>query len=190
MSWFEEITRLCPRAEPLRGDAPGAKRRFALRSIAALVVVPALTGCGFHLRGQATYQFTSIYVNGAQAPLFANVLRQSLESGGSAKVVTSPADAQVVLDILPPVDEKDVLSLSGAGSVREYLLVSRISFRLHDAEGGEWLPPGEIAVRRTYTFNETEVLARDHEEQRLLKEMQQDAIAQLIRRLQAAHKPA
>jgi LPS-assembly lipoprotein len=51
------------------------------------------------------------------------------------------------------------------------------------------LPPAEITVRRAYTFNETEVLARDAEEQRLLREMQSDAIAQLIRRLQAAKKP-
>jgi LPS-assembly lipoprotein len=66
----------------------------------------------------------------------------------------------------------------------------RLAFRLHDADGLDWLPAGEIVVRRSYTFNETEVLARDAEEQRLLREMQSDAIAQLIRRLQAARKPA
>ena len=44
-------------------------------------------------------------------------------------------------------------------------------------------------IRRSYTFTQTEVLARDIEEQRLLREMQSDAIAQLIRRLQAAKKP-
>ena len=45
-------------------------------------------------------------------------------------------------------------------------------------------------IRRTYTFNETEVLARDLQEQRLLREMQTDAVQQLVRRLQAARKPA
>jgi LPS-assembly lipoprotein len=68
--------------------------------------------------------------------------------------------------------------------------VTRVSFRLHDAEGQDWLPPGEIVVRRSYTFNETEVLARDQEEQRLLREMRGDAIAQLIRRLQSARNPS
>ena len=66
----------------------------------------------------------------------------------------------------------------------------RVSFRLHDADGLDWLPPGEIVLRRAYTFNETEVLARDAEEQRLLREMQGDAVDQLVRRLQAARKPA
>jgi outer membrane lipopolysaccharide assembly protein LptE/RlpB len=34
------------------------------------------------------------------------------------------------------------------------------------------------------------VLARDTQEQRLLREMQTDAVQQIVRRLQAAKKPA
>jgi outer membrane lipopolysaccharide assembly protein LptE/RlpB len=45
-------------------------------------------------------------------------------------------------------------------------------------------------VRRSYTFNESQVLARGTQEERLLREMQTDAVQQLIRRLQAAKKPA
>jgi LPS-assembly lipoprotein len=173
-----------------RGDDQSAGRRLALRLIAGLLVVPALVGCGFHLRGQATYAFSSLYVNTTGAPAFDAELKRSLEGGGSAKIAPNAAAAQVILDIPPIGDEKDVLSLSGGGSVREYALVMRVNFRLHDVDGVEWLPPGEIVIRRAYTFNETEVLARDAEEQRLLREMQSDAIAQLIRRLQAARKPA
>ena len=87
------------------------------------------------------------------------------------------------------VDDKQVLSLSQSGAVREYELVKRVTFRLHDADGNDWLPPGELTVRRTYTFNETEVLARDAQEQRLLREMQQDVVQQLVRRFEAARKP-
>jgi LPS-assembly lipoprotein len=155
-----------------------------------LVLSGGLVGCGFHLRGQATYAFSSLYVNTTGAPAFDAELKRALDGAGSAKVAPTPTAAQVILDIPPIADEKDVLSLSGAGSVREYQLVMRVNFRLHDADGGEWLPPGEIIIRRSYTFNETEVLARDIEEQRLLRDMQSDAIAQLIRRLQAARKPA
>ena len=138
------------------------------------------------MRGQATYAFSSVYVNTTGAPAFDTELKRALEGAGSAKVAPTAAGAQVILDIPPIGDEKDVLSLSGGGSVREYQLVMRVNFRLHDADGVEWLPQGEILIRRAYTFNETEVLARDIEEQRLLREMQSDAIAQLIRRLQAA----
>ena len=44
--------------------------------------------------------------------------------------------------------------------------------------------------RRSYTFNESQVLARDLQEQRLLREMQTDAIQQIVRRLQTAKKPS
>jgi LPS-assembly lipoprotein len=154
-----------------------------------LVLALALAGCGFHLRGQATYLFTTIAVNAPSAPLLAAEMRRSLNETGSAKVVEAK-DAQVILDIPLVADDKEVLSLSSAGSVQEYLLIKRVSFRLHDANGNEWLPPGEIAVRRSYTFNESEVLARGTQEQRLLKEMQTDVVQQLIRRLQVAKKPA
>jgi len=52
------------------------------------------------------------------------------------------------------------------------------------------MPAGEVIIRRSYTFNETQVLARDLQEQRLLREMQTDAVQQIIRRLQTAKKPA
>ncbi len=52
------------------------------------------------------------------------------------------------------------------------------------------MPSGGIVIRRAYTFNETQVLARDLQEQRLLREMQTDVVQQLVRRLQAARKPA
>ena len=75
-----------------------------------------------------------------------------------------------------------MLSLSGGGRAREYLLTKRLTFALHDAVGKDWLPAGEVVVRRQYTFNESEVLAREAEEAKLLKEMQ-------IRRRAAGRAP-
>jgi LPS-assembly lipoprotein len=163
-----------------------SSRRAWLAAAAAGV---ALAACGFHLRGEATYLFTTIAVNAPGAPALGAEMRRALGDTGSAKVVDAK-DAQVILDIPVVSDDKEVLSLSGGGSVQEYLLVKRVGFRLHDATGNDWLPPGEITVRRSYTFNESEVLARGTQEQRLLKEMQSDVVQQLVRRLQAAKKPA
>lgn len=156
----------------------------------ALAATFLVGACGFHLRGQANYAFSSIWVNVTGAPVFESELKRTLQGAGTAKLAPNATSAQVILDVPPLGEEKDVLSLSAGGSVQEYALVMRVNFRLHDADGADWLPPGEIVVRRSYTFNATEVLARDAEEQRLLREMQTDAIAQLIRRLQAAKHPA
>jgi len=164
-----------------------AARAGAIGVIAVLCAV--LASCGFHLRGQASYAFHSIYVNGAGSPPLATQLDRALEATGSARVVQTAKEAEVVLDLTQVADDKEVLSLSGAGGVLEYQLIKRVEFRLHGQDGAPWLPPAEISLRRTYTFNETEVLARQMQEQRLLQDMQTDAVYQIIRRLQAARKP-
>jgi LPS-assembly lipoprotein len=180
-------------SEPKAGPSPATRDDItwlALRCVAALAIVAMLGGCGFHLRGQATYTFSSIFINASKTPIFQSELTRALEGGGNAKVLQSAEGAQVILDVPGIVDDKQVLSLTTSGSVQEYELVMRVTFRLHDASGIDWLPPGEIVLRRAYTFNDSEVLARGIEEQRLLREMQNDAVAQLVRRLQAARKPA
>ena len=159
-------------------------------SAALWSLVLALAGCGFHLRGEATYTFDTIFVNGTGAPTLAAELRRALAATGNARVVEDPKNAQVIVDFPVVSDDKEVLSISGGGSVREYLLIKRVQFRLHDADGNDWLPQAEIALRRSYTFSESEVLARNTQEQRLLKEMQTDAVQQLVRRLQSAKRPA
>ena len=115
-------------------------------------------------------------------------LKRYLESGGTKITETAPA-AQATLDISGVADDKQVLSLSGSGRVREYALSKRVTFAVHDANGHDWLPAAEIVVRRSYSFNESEVLARESEEAKLLKEMQTDAVQQIVRRLQTAKKP-
>jgi LPS-assembly lipoprotein len=167
-------------------------RANCLRLIGALIALTALwlAGCGFHLRGAANYSFESLYLNSAAPPPFTNEMKRALTGAGSAALTDTAVAAQVVLDIPVVQDDKEVLSLSAGGSVREYQLIKRVSFRLHDKEGADWMPAGEVVIRRSYTFNETQVLARDLEEQRLQKDMQTDAIQQIVRRLQAAKKPA
>jgi LPS-assembly lipoprotein len=161
----------------------------ALRAATALALVGALASCGFHLRGDADFPFETIFVNAPSSPPMATELTRAIGAESKAKVVETAASAEVVLDVPIVVDDKDVLSLSSGGSVREYALVKRVAFRLHGKNGADWMPAGEIIVRRSYTFNETQVLARDLQEQRLLREMQTDAVQQIVRRLQTARKP-
>lgn len=184
MSWFRYSPRHAswPRAAL---PEPAAARRAFLYAVALI-----LAGCGFHLRGEAAFTFQTVFVNGAGAPTIAAELRRALSATGNARLVDDPKNAEVIIDFPFVSDDKEVLSISGSGAVREYLLTKRVQFRVHDANGNDWLPQGEIALRRSYTYSESEVLARNTQEARLLKEMEQDAVQQLVRRLQAAKKPA
>jgi LPS-assembly lipoprotein len=161
-----------------------SSRRSVLGIVAAAI---AVAGCGFHLRGDASYPFKSVYVATAPAAPIAVELKRALVG---TTVAESAVGAEAILDIAPVVDDKSVLSLSGGGRVSEFLLIKRVSFRLHDAEGRDWLPAAEIVIRRTYAYSESQVLARELQEAQLLREMQSDAVSQLVRRLQAAKKPA
>lgn len=163
------------------------RRRTAL--LAALGLAASLASCGFQLRGTANYTFESIYVGAPPALPFTIELKRALAGGGNAKVLDAPAGAQVILDIPTIADDKAVLSLSPGGRAREFVLTKRVVFTLRDPEGNVWLPLDEITIRRTYTYDDTERLAREIQEQRLLVEMQTDAVSQLVRRLQAARKP-
>ena len=166
--------------------------RRLVRYAVAAALSGALAACGFHLRGDVTYDvaytFTTLYINAPPNTPFASDLKRAL-SGGSTTLTDNAAAAQAILDLSNITDDKQVLSLSGGGRAREYLLTKRLTFALHDAVGKDWLPAGDVVVRRSYTFNESEVLAREAEEAKLLKEMQSDAVQQVVRRLQAAKKP-
>jgi LPS-assembly lipoprotein len=161
--------------------------RTAALALGATFLVAA---CGFHLRGSAQLAFSTLYVTApGNAPILAE-LRRAIAGNGGTTLVDKPAEAQALLDITAVVDDKQVLSLTGGGRVQEYALSKRVNFSLHDAAGKELMPAAEITIRRSYTFNESEVLARLAEEERTLREMQTDAVQQILRRLQAAKAPA
>lgn len=144
-----------------------------------------LAACGFQLRGTAQLPFESMYVQASTGSAFALQLKRAVEATTSTRITDSPAQAQVVLQILNEVREKQILSLTGGGRVSEFLLRYRISFRLTDRLNHEHIPASEIVLRRDYTFSDQLALAKEGEEASLYESMQSDAVRQLMRRLQA-----
>ena len=191
MSWSEPPEPGCAEAAAELADSPlriGPRRRV-IATFAAALAAATLAGCGFQLRGSATFAFESIYIGAPPGLPFTQELGRALAGAGQAKVLDSPQGAQVVLEIQNLGDDKAVLSLSPGGRAREFLLTKRVDFLLRDASGAVWLPRDQITIRRTYLYDYTERLAREIQEQRLLAEMQTDAVSQIVRRLQAAKKP-
>ncbi len=70
------------------------------------------------------------------------------------------------------------------------MLAKNVVFRVRSNDGREWAQPDEITILRTYTYDDSERLAREIQEQRLLREMQSDAVQQIVRRLQSVRPPA
>ena len=153
--------------------------------IAVLVV---LAGCGFRLRGTAELPFGSAYVPGATGGIALDLAR-NIQAGTNAKVVSDPKEADAILQFTSETREKEILSLTGAGRVREFRLRYRVGFRLHDGKGNDYVPQSTLELTRDVTFNDAEVLAKETEEQLLFRDMQGDMVQQIMRRLSAAQKP-
>lgn len=149
-----------------------------------------LSACGFHLRGPADLPFDSLYVQAPPTSLFATQLKRAVSAGSQTRIADSAKNAQATLQILSETREKDILSLSGAGRVSEFRLHYRVSYRLLDNKNIDRMPGGEIALQRDFVFNDQQVLSKESEEALLYRDMQNDAVRQLMRRLQAAQPGA
>lgn len=158
-------------------------RAVFLMLAAALLVA----GCGFHLRGAAELPFKSIYIDAPPASVFATQLRRVINASSDTRIVENPKEAEVVLQLLDERREKEILSLSGAGRVSEYLLRYRVTFRVLDKKQREVVPTSQISLRREVTYNVEQALAESAEEELLYRDMQNDAVQQILRRLQATH---
>jgi len=153
-----------------------------------LAAALALSGCGFQLRGAANLPFDTIHVPGATGGIALD-LKRNIQSGTRTRVLDDPKDAQAVLQFTEEVRQKEILSLNTAGRVREFRLLYRVGFRVHDGKGGEFLPVNSVELKRDVTFNDAEILAKEAEEALLYRDMQFDMVQQVMRRLEAARRP-
>lgn len=154
--------------------------------IIMLTATLLLSACGFQLRGTAALPFDSIYVQAASSSQLAGQLKRAVRAGSAARLADHPDEAQVILQIMNELQERQILSLTGGGRVSEYQLRYRVAFRLTDGKNREHIAASEILLKRDYTFTDDQALSKEHEEALLYRDMRNDAVHQLVRRLQAA----
>jgi LPS-assembly lipoprotein len=151
------------------------------------VVLMLLAGCGFRLRGNTDLPFQTLYVPNADSGIALD-LKRNLQAGTQTRVVNDAKQAEAVLVFSEENREKNILSLTGQGRVREFQLRYRVGFRVHDNKGADYVPQNVIVLTRDITFNDTDVLAKEAEEQLLFRDMQSDMVQQIMRRLAASRK--
>lgn len=158
------------------------------RAAFALMLLASLSACGFQLRGsngQFKMPFHSIYLAFPETSALGTELRRNLRGGDDVQVLADASKAETLFDVLSETRGKQILSLNAQGRVREYLLTYTLVFRLRDNKGAELLPATEIALKRSITFDESQVLGKESEEVLLYRDMQTDLVQQILRRLVA-----
>jgi LPS-assembly lipoprotein len=162
----------------LRRAAPGLQRW-------ALVAVLLVSGCGFHLEGRMplprAMQRPYIDAQDQQSDFVQSLRRQMLISG--AHPVDSPAEATAVVHILSDAVAPQVLSVSAQNRPTEYRVTYTVRFSVTTGGGKELLAPQQVSAMRSYSFEESLLLAKEHEEAILQQAMGQDLADIVMRRL-------
>jgi LPS-assembly lipoprotein len=154
------------------------KRRAALATLAA-----PLAGCGFELRRAEPLPMRSIALVGFKPDsALRSALQHELERAGVA-LRDNPAQAEAVFDVLADAREKTVAASTAFGQVRELQLRVRLRFRVATPAGKLLLAPSDLLLTRDMSYSETAALAKQQEEALLYRAMDEDIVAQVLRRL-------
>ena len=146
----------------------------------------SLLACGFHMRGAADVPFNSIYIQGSTVIISKN-LKKNLTLN-AVKVLSSADSAELLLEMVGEESEKRILSLAGTGKVNEFELYYRVHYRTKLAGDALWSQVQTVEARRDYSYDDTQLLAKQGEEKRLNEDMQSSVLNALVRRLSALKK--
>jgi LPS-assembly lipoprotein len=171
----------------VRAQNAGSRSSFRLSPSAFLLAATAVlvAACGFQLRGTADLPFNTLYVEAATTSQLAVQLKRAVVTGSGTRITERKEQAQVILQIMNELQEKQILSLTGGGRVSEFRLRYRVFFRLTDGKNREHIPASEIVMLRDYSYSDSQILATESEEALLYRDMRNDAVGQLVRRMQA-----
>lgn len=154
-----------------------------MRGIWLAATVLLLAGCGFHLEGRVSLpqamQRPYIEAPDQQSDFVQSLRRQMVISG--AHPADSPDAASAVVHIREGVVSR-VLSVSAQNRPTEYQVTYTVTFSV-TAGGKQLLAPQQVSSMRSYSFDESLLLAKEHEESILQQAMGQDLADIVMRRL-------
>lgn len=155
------------------------------RQVIGFICLLLLSGCGFQLRGNYGFQFTSAYIQTEAADLVANEVSRHLSDAG-VKITTTPKEAQIVVFLRNERVDRRVLSVSvKSGKMQEVELNGRAELEVRQPDDKVLIEKRLLSLLRDYSFDETAVLAMGNEEEVLRLELLRDLVAQVLRSLQA-----
>ncbi len=167
-----------------------------IRRLSTLIVVLStlvLGSCGFHIRGaqQSGSQLVGqLHLEDQGSVSVLRPLRNALKAQ-QVQFAAFREQADTVVILSDEILSRRVASVSGSGRVSEYELLHSVGLRTVRAEdgvkGGELvidsskLPKAQtVSVARDFTYDETDVLAKNDEERILRAEMREELVRHLV----------
>ena len=143
-----------------------------LKKLSILGLILVISACSFQLRGNIQANFDSISISGGTSSFNKTLQRKFRKAGITIK---SASEAEKIVQIIKNDFDKTILTLTGTGLVSEYQLDYTVSYRFKSKDG-PWNLPLTIEASRTYTYDDSDILAKDEEEKRLLSGMEDQII--------------
>lgn len=159
--------------------------------IVVVLVVLALSSCGFHLRGsvelppEVKQLAIEDLLTGSQ---LAPVLKLQLRRNG-IKPLDDPEQAKIILVIHGEAYKRRVLTVSSVGQVQEFELSYNVDYSIKNVTDPDAsLMRQNLSIKRDLRFSVDEVLGKASEEARLQDDMILAASERILRRLPKAVK--
>src|ERR1700722_3060875 len=151
-------------------------------AIAALVLSLALGGCGFRLAGSehlpAVLAKPYLSVKDPYTD-FSREFERELKSSG-ALLQDGRQDATATIEVTKDFVEQRTLAVSARNIPTDYELRYTVIFEVKGPDD-QILPPQTITLSRDYSFEENELLAKEHEADILRAQMARDLATMAMR---------
>ena len=168
------------------GQQTHSPRQSWLLRGACLALFMLLSACGFALRGVTPMPFDTLYVGIPDTTQFGADVRRALRAASpDTKIVSTPKEAQAILQQVADTRTLREVSLNAQGRVEEYELGINYTFRLIDAKGRALIPDTTLSIYREMPYDDQVVQAKQGQIETLYRAMQRDLVSRLLRRMTA-----
>jgi len=159
--------------------------RRATLILTLLAALPG-SGCGFRMQGAATLPagVHSVHVSTRdELSAFSVELFRAIDRAGAERA-TGAGTADAVIRVQHDRTGRRVLSVSARNTPQEYEVFYEVEYSI-DRGGTQVLPLQKIELTRNFSFDESLLLAKDHEEQILRDALARDLAVLVLRRLES-----
>ena len=153
-----------------------------LQIAAITAAVLMLSACGFQLRGEAKLsadlQRVHVAVSDAFSPLKRDIEAALARSGATVESASGEHIAEITLAAvsLAPV----VRSVGANATVNEFSMVYHVELGIRGSDGKTLLTPQVIEHSRAYTFDQTQAIGSNAEQDEIKKGMERDMVQAIM----------
>ena len=159
-----------------------------IRRLFPVVLVLALSACGFQLRNALTLPPDLGPVRVVSVDRYSELaesLARSLELAGATAATSDVANA-AVLDVLAERWGDTPISVDAFGRSQEFSLRYAVIFELRKGDGSVLVPRETIELSRDYVSNPVRAIGTEGEREILQRELRREMASAVLRRIDAA----